>query len=583
MRRLRRTPAVAQCDARADTLADEVLTASAAATIVLGMHGEILVWNRAAERMLGWLARDVIGGALPAELEHSGTIAPWLPALTDRLLGAERPAVLRVRCRHRSGRLVQAELRPTLLQGVDGKPRGVVAVLEDVTARGQLERRLRYQAHHDMLTHLPNRDMFLDRAERTLRTAERTESITGVLMIDLDRFKDVNDNLGHAAGDQLLAQIGPRLLAGIVRGDDLVARLSGDEFAVLLPDLPDADTAIAVAGRVLSALQTPFVLSTATADIAASIGVAIAPDDGNEIGELMRHADAAMYQAKETASGIVVYRPEGHPTQAARFGLLGEMRRALDHRELVVYYQPQVDIATGRPNGAEALIRWNHPTRGLLGPSEFLPAIESTSLISRLTDYVVDTTLAQIASWTAADIALPVSVNVSARCLHDHTLPGRILDALQRHGVPSHFLCLEITETAIMNDPESALAVLTELTAAGISVSLDDYGTGYSAMTYLQRLPVTELKVDQSFVAGLAAGGNDAVLVRSAIELGHHLNLTVVAEGVETAAALDQLRSLGADTAQGYYLAKPMPAATFAAWLTLQPEPAGLPLIRSIG
>jgi diguanylate cyclase (GGDEF)-like protein/PAS domain S-box-containing protein len=558
-------------------LAADVLAASASATIVLDMDGQILIWNLAAERMLGWTAPEVLGGALPAGLEHSGGVAPWLPALTDRLLvtefPTESPPVLRIRCRHRSGRLVQAELRPTVLRTADEQPRGMVLVMEDVTARGQLERRLRYQAHHDMLTHLPNRDMFLDRSERALRHAEHTGSATGVLMIDLDRFKDVNDNLGHAAGDQLLAQIGPRLLAGTVRGDDLVARLSGDEFAVLLPDVPDVETAVAVAGRVLSALHTPFVLSAATADIAASIGVAVAPDHGTEIDELMRHADAAMYQAKETASGIVVYQPDEHGRKPTRFGLLGEMRRALEHHELVVYYQPQVDIATGRPNGAEALIRWQHPSRGLLGPGEFLPAIESTRLISKITDYVIDATLAQVASWTPEGIALPISVNVSARCLHDHTLPGRVLDALRRHDVSSDFLRLEITETAVMNDPETALAVLTELAAAGISVSLDDYGTGYSAMTYLQRLPVTELKVDQSFVAGLAAGTHDSVLVRSAIELGHHLNLTVVAEGVETADALAHLRSLGADTAQGYYLARPMPGAKFAAWLTLQPQP----------
>lgn len=465
-----------------------------------------------------------------------------------------------------------------------GRVRGVVAVLADVTERGRLERRLRYQAHHDNLTHLPNRDMFLDQADRALAVARRTGSSTGVLMVDLDRFKDVNDNLGHAAGDQLLAQVGPRLLAGTVRDGDVVARLSGDEFAVLLPDVPGVDTAVTIAGRVLSALHTPFVLSTATVDIAASIGLAIAPDHGGEIMELMRHADAAMYQAKEAAAGVVVYRPDRDQLSASRFGLLGQMRRALDNHELVVHYQPQVDIATGRPTGAEALVRWQHPTRGLLGPGEFLPVIESTGLITRLTDYVLDAALTEAAVWAANGNALPVSVNISARCLHDHTLLGRVIDALRRHRVPTDRLCLEITETAVMNDPDTAMEILAELAAAGISLSLDDYGTGYSAMSYLRRLPVSELKVDQSFVTGLTAGAPDAALVKSAIELGHHLNLTVVAEGVENGDALIQLRQLGADAAQGYHLARPMPAADFTAWLARESlTPRYHPVDQAVG
>lgn len=550
-----------------------VLAASAAAIVELDRAGKIRVWNPAAERLLGWSASEVLGTPLPAGLEHSPHLADRLQSLIARLSAAETPPVLRVRCRHRSGRLIQAELRPTLLTDQGGRIRGVVAVLADVTARGQLERRLRYQARHDNLTHLPNRDLFLDRAERALRSAERRGSRTGVLMIDLDRFKDVNDNLGHAAGDQLLAQVGPRLLAGTVRDGDLVARLSGDEFAVLLPDLPDSDTAVTIAGRVLSALHAPFVLSAATADVAASIGVAIAPDHGSEVGELMRHADAAMYQAKDTATGVVIYQPGGDEQSSTRFGLLGQMRRALDNGELVVYYQPQVDVATGRPTGAEALVRWQHPTRGLLGPGEFLPMVEATGLIARLTDYVIDAALAQVAAWMSDGITLPVSVNLSARCLHDHTLPGRVADALRRHQVPTDLLCLEITETAVMTDPDTAVAILAELAAAGISLSLDDYGTGYSAMSYLKRLPISELKVDQGFVTGLAAGAHDAILVRSAIELGHRLNLTVVAEGVENADALAELRHLGADTAQGFYLARPMPAADVIGWLSERPSP----------
>jgi diguanylate cyclase (GGDEF)-like protein len=442
-----------------------------------------------------------------------------------------------------------------------------MGLLIDVTDRLRLERKLRHQALHDALTGLPNRELLSQRLSDALGAAASHRRHTALLLIDLDKFKEVNDTLGHACGDQLLAQVGPRLLTAALRENDTVARLSGDEFAVLLPDIPDVDAAVAIAERVLTALHATFPVGGTSADIAASIGIALAPDHGTTPTELLRHADTAMYEAKEAASGVAVYEPDRGQRAPTRFGLLGELRRALDRGELVVYYQPKINLDTRCLHGVEALVRWIHPTRGELLPAEFIPVAETTGLIHRLTDYVLDIALAQAREWSQAGLDVPVAVNLSTRCLHDAGLPRRIIGALDRHQVSADLLCLEITESAIMHDPDSALQVLGELADAGIRLSLDDFGTGYSSMTYLRQLPVTELKVDRSFVLDLATGEADAVLVRSAVDLGHNLGLSVVAEGVENAVTLQALEDLGCDMAQGFYVARPMPATAFAEWV----------------
>ena len=547
-----------------------LLQASPFAIVELDRGGNVREWSPAAERLLGWTADEVLGRPLPrailgAELD--------LSALLPRLAAATTTPTVQLACRHRLGRQVLAEFSPAPVYDRRGRVRGVIGLLVDITARAQLERKLRYQAQHDSLTNLPNRDLLLTRLAEVLSAGAQTGARTGLLVIDLDRFKEVNDTLGHAVGDQLLAQIGPRLLSGTVRTQDLVARLSGDEFAVVLPDIEDTAAVVAVAERVLSALHSPFTLGSVRADIAASIGVALAPDHAEDPAELLRHADTAMYEAKDTAAGVSVFQPHRGDRAPTRFGLLGELRRALDNDELVVYYQPKVDISTDAACGVEALVRWQHPDRGLLPPGEFVPVIETTALMHRLTEYVLDAALDQASAWSDQGHRIPVSVNLSARGLHDQALPARVLSALGRHGVPASLLRLEITETAVMHDPDSSLSVLTELAHAGIGLSLDDFGTGYSSMTYLQRLPVTELKVDRSFVTGLTARRADSVLVRSAIDLAHNLGMLVVAEGVEDSETLTELRELGCDIAQGYHLARPMPADKLSAWLAEQTRP----------
>jgi len=541
-----------------------LIDASPVAIIELDRAGVVREWNAAADSLLAWPAAEVIGKPLPAKLLGRQLDISALLAGLDA--GLPLP-VLQLRCRRRDGRMVDVEFSAAATRDRAGGVRGLMALLVDVTERKRLERKLRHQAQHDSLTGLPNRELLSARLIETFAATKPAAVRTGLLLIDLDKFKEVNDTLGHASGDQLLAQIGPRLLTAALRENDTVARLSGDEFAVLLPELTSVDDAVVVAERVLTALHAPFPVGDTSVDVAASIGVAVAPDHGTSPTELLRHADIAMYEAKDAAAGVAVYEPERGERTPSRFGLLGQLRRALDRDELEVYYQPKIDLTTTTLVGVEALVRWRHPERGLLLPAEFIPVAETTGLIHRLTTHVLDIALAQARTWTEAGLVVPIAVNVSARCLHDVALPKRVADALARHGVPASLLCLEITESSIMRDPEGALAVLRELHAAGVRLSLDDFGTGYSSMTYLRQLPVAELKVDRSFVRDLAAESADTVLVRSAVDLGHNLGLSVVAEGVEDASTLRALQDLGCDIAQGFYVARPMPNDEFDAWL----------------
>lgn len=464
---------------------------------------------------------------------------------------------------------MEVEIRGAAIYGLDGELTGFVMLLSDVTEHQRLTRQLQHQAGHDPLTGLPNRALFADRlaASMTAAAREPVGQRTGVLLIDLDRFKEINDTLGHSYGDQLLAQIGPRLLAGALRSNDTIARLGGDEFAVLLPNLRSADEAVAAATRISAALHTPFPLEGMTLDIEASIGVAVAPDHGTDPVTLLHHADTAMYEAKEFSAGVIAYQPKRADAAPTRLALLGELRRALDGGEFVLHYQPKVSLANGRLEGVEALIRWEHPTRGLLSPAEFIPIAETTGLITRLTMVVLDLALAQVSAWARTGLTVQVAVNLSARCLHDPALPDRVSAALARHGVPAQLLRLEITESMLMADPDRALVILRALAADGIRLSLDDFGTGYSSMSYLRQLPVDELKIDRSFVLDMTGQPNDKVLVRTAVDLAHNLGLAVVAEGVEDARTLTALHDLHCDTVQGYHLGRPMPAGQLNEWI----------------
>jgi diguanylate cyclase (GGDEF)-like protein len=427
---------------------------------------------------------------------------------------------------------------------------------------------------HDALTGLPNRVLLNDRLAQALVDARRTGTSLAVMLLDLDRFKMVNDTLGHQYGDELLRQVATRTSA-TVRTGDTVARLSGDEFAVLLPGT-DGPEAMVIAGRLLSEVHRSFVLDEVTVDVEASVGVAVAPGHADAADAVLRCADIAMYAAKDTKTGAVLYRPEMHTEDASRLLLLGDLRRALDAvDQLTVHYQPKVALRSGEVLGVEALVRWRHPVRGMIPPVAFVPMAETTGLINRLTVHVLRMSISQARTWFDDGMTLPVAVNLSPRCLLDPGLVVQTAALLDEFRLPPALLRLEVTETAVMANPSMALTTLTQLHELGIRLSIDDYGTGYSSMAYLKRLPVDELKVDRTFVLTMDADRNDAMLVRGAIDLGHNLGLTVVAEGVEGPAHVAALRLLGCDIAQGYHYGHPMPPDEIAGWLVAHQVGAG--------
>jgi diguanylate cyclase (GGDEF)-like protein len=423
----------------------------------------------------------------------------------------------------------------------------------------------RHQARHDSLTGLPNRAWFYEQTDRLIGSPRPPES-TAVLVMDLDRFKEVNDTLGHHSGDVLLQTASSRIRHA-VRDSDVVARLGGDEFAVLLPGAGRM-AAEQIAQRVRHALSQRFNVAGATVDIDASIGIALHPEHAADVEALLQRADLAMYKAKEKRTGVTFYSPEfdqGHPS---RLSLLGELRQAIDNEELILHYQPKAALHSGEVTQVEALVRWQRPEHGLVPPGDFIPLAESTGLIKQMSAYVLDTALRQLRGWLDAGLDLTVAVNLSARNLLEGDLPEHVADLLLRRGVPAGRLILEITESTIMEDPQHALAVLTRLSEMGVRLAIDDFGVGYSSLSYLKQLPVDEIKIDRSFVAHMDSEEGDAFIVRSTIDLGRNLGMHVVAEGVETETVWDELTALGCDYAQGWYLGKPMPAAELSAWLS---------------
>jgi diguanylate cyclase len=424
-------------------------------------------------------------------------------------------------------------------------------------------------ATHDALTGLPNRTLFRDRTDQAMRQAKRELTPTALLLIDLDRFKEVNDTLGHHYGDQLLVQVGRRLRAAL-REVDTVARLGGDEFAVLLPRIAAREGAVTVATKLLAGLEKPFTLEGLALDVEASIGIALYPDHGSDADELLQRADIAMYAAKDTHAGFVLFDPTLDRHSPRKLALLGELRRAIEQGQLVLHYQPKVDAHSGMLLGVEALVRWQHPAHGLIPPAEFIPLAERTGLITPLTHYVLDAALHQCRDWRRAGHELAVAVNVSARRLLDLAFPDEVAATLATWEVPAELLIVEITESTLMADPTHALEVLGRLNQMGVGLSIDDFGTGYSSMAYLKSLPVHELKVDRSFVSHMTTNTSDAVIVRSTVDLGRNLGLRVVAEGVEDPATRDELDALGCDAIQGYYVSRPVPPDDLIRWLEQQ-------------
>ncbi len=441
---------------------------------------------------------------------------------------------------------------------------------------------LQHQAMYDNLTNLPNRALFADRLQQAILIGRREKQPFALIAMDLDSFKEINDTLGHSAGDQVLQQVADRARV-CLRESDTVARMGGDEFIILLATVNDQDGAVAASKKILKALDDPVEIAGQKVEIGASLGVVMFPEHGEEPAVLLRQADAAMYLAKQTHAGFKLYSKDLGQGVDDRLVMQGELRRAIADNELVLHYQPKIDFGTDRVSGVEALVRWQHPRHGLLSPDKFIPLAEQTGLIKPLTHAVLQSALRQCREWQQAGLDLSISVNISAISIQDPEFPDQVARLLKENPVSPSRLELEITETAVMVEPACAVDCIRKLCDLGLQIAIDDFGTGYSSMSYLKELLVAKIKIDKSFVKDMAVSHNDAVIVRSTIELGHNLGLKVVAEGVETEAAWDRLKALGCDDAQGYYMSRPLPSDQFVEWLRRSPwgAPTGIPSVNS--
>jgi diguanylate cyclase (GGDEF)-like protein/PAS domain S-box-containing protein len=541
-----------------DTLEEEhrfrsLVQAGADMTCLVDPAGLVTFISSSVTDVLGWSPAAAVGRPL-RELIHPDDIG-----MID--LEVAGPMIVRVIAADATWHHLEVTLSN---HRDDSRVRTLVVTARDVSERHALQERLTHQALHDQLTGLPNRSALMA-AGADLLGGSHHDGPSAVLMLDLDRFKEINDTLGHSYGDRLLEQVGPRLRAHL-RDADVLARLGGDEFAALLPGLSQT-SASAAADRLLHALREPFTVDGLELDVDASIGIAVGDGRAAVMDDLLRQADIAMYTAKQMQSGVEVYTEHADHHDRSRLLLLTQVRRAIANQQFVLYYQPKISLADGIARGVEALVRWQHPTRGLLGPGDFIPVVERTGLIHQLTLAILDLALAQARAWLSDGIEVQIAVNLSARNLHHVALPDQVSEALARYDVPARYLRLEVTESALMTDPDKAMSILGRLNELGVSLSLDDFGTGYSSMSYLKYLPVDELKVDRSFVSELLRNADDAAIIRAAIELGHNLGMTVVAEGVEEPEARHVLLAMGCDSAQGYHFARPLPAADLLPYL----------------
>ncbi|HET6465419.1 MAG TPA: EAL domain-containing protein [Nitrospiria bacterium] len=433
----------------------------------------------------------------------------------------------------------------------------------------QSQEKIRFLAYHDALTQLPNRTLLYDRLQQAILTANRENKTLALLILDMDRFKEVNDTMGHHIGDLLLKQVGSRLRESL-RESDTIARLGGDEFAILLSNI-NYEGVISTAQKTLELLQGPYTLEGASLDIQVSIGIALFPEHGEDVATLMRHGDVAMYVAKHVGHGYAFYSPEQHQQKPRHLALMRELRYAIERDELLVHYQPKIDLRTKRVIGVEGLVRWKHPLGGLITPDQFIPLAERGGLIKPLTQWVLTAVLRQCRGWHQAGKEISVSMNLSAPILQDPEFPDQIDRLLQTCGVTPGWLELEITENVMMGDPTQALDVLMKLQGMGIRLSIDNFGTGYSSLNRIKELPINEITIAKPFVTGMVADENDALLVLSIITLAHNLGLKVIAEGVESHETLNRLAALDCDAAQGYLIAPPLPQAELTRWLSESP------------
>jgi diguanylate cyclase (GGDEF)-like protein len=460
--------------------------------------------------------------------------------------------------RRQDGSLYPVEVRMQLFHAEN--PPVFVAVITDITDRMKAQEQLQFLAHHDALTNLPNRALFLERLDHALTRARWTKRPLAVLFLDLDRFKNINDTLGHDIGDSTL-QVAAKRLTGCVRDGDTVARFGGDEFTVLLEDLANSDDVPNVAQKILEALSRPFDVEGREFVVTTSIGISLYPSDGDDSLKLLRNADTAMYRAKEQGRNkYQFYSSEMSAKALEKFMLESSLRYALERQEFLLYYQPQVNLATGKVTGVEALLRWQHPELGLVSPTQFIPVAEETGLMKFIDEWVLRTACAQGQAWRSAGLPpLTMIVNLSGRTFNEPRMMETVSQVLANSCFAPGMLELEITESVLMHNAQATVEMLEQLNRMGLKLAVDDFGTGYSSLSYLKRFPIHTLKIDQSFVRDVTSDGDDASLVTAIIAMGHALQLNVIAEGVETPEQLDFLRRHGCDGMQGYLFSRPLP------------------------
>jgi diguanylate cyclase (GGDEF)-like protein/PAS domain S-box-containing protein len=529
------------------------------------LEGRIVRANPAMARIVGRSPDDLSGMSVHA-LTHPDDRDASMAEMRRLVADASDGYRIEKRYCHADGHAVWVSVSVSCVRDEDGTPSYLIGQVEDVTERRALRERLAYAAIHDPLTSLPNRVLFMDRLETSLSRANRHGRLVAVLFVDLDRFKLVNDGMGHAAGDALLETVAQRL-AQVMRPSDTVARFGGDEFVVLCDEIADEAVAVAMAERLTDVLRPPVVLADGEIFVSASVGVALSGGDKDSAASLLRDADTAMYMAKERGRArIEVFDPKSHGIVLDKIRIRNELHGALERGEFRVYYQPIVEVATGRVSGVEALLRWQHPERGLLHPGEFLTMAEESGLISPIGAWVLEQSCRQAVAWAAErrregfrGEPISVSVNMSPRQLIDPNFVDDVARIVAATGIAPQSVWLEITEGALAADTESTLGVLHRLRALGLRLAIDDFGTGYASLGYLKSFPVEVLKIDRSFIVGLGTGKEDAAIVRSVISLARSLGLECVAEGIERPQQLEELRALGCTYVQGFLLGVPLP------------------------
>jgi diguanylate cyclase (GGDEF)-like protein/PAS domain S-box-containing protein len=538
-----------------------LIEASPLAILVVDAKANVLMWNPAAEQTFGWTASEVLNQPVPIIPEERR--ASFEKSFADTLSGKTTTNYETVR-RRKDGSLVDVNVWTTRLLDPDGEVSGVMAIVADITDRKQAEEKIHYLAYHDTLTGLPNRVSFEERLTEALTRGESSGQPLAVMFLSLDRFKKFNDTLGHMVGDQLLRSVSERLSASMREGDAM-ARFASDEFAFLLTRIKDADDAAEMAHNFQRILDTPFTVDGQELYVTASIGIGLYPHDAVDAQNLLKNAGAALYRAKQQGgSNFQFYTADMNERALQRLSLENKLRWALERNEFKVYYQPQVSIDTGQIVGMEALVRWQHPEMGLVSPSEFIPLAEDTGLISSIGEWVLRTACAQTRAWHDFGFSnLRVAVNLSPRQFQQPDLLRMIANHLKETGLDASSLELEVTEGSVMKSTESAINTLRELKAMGIKISIDDFGAGYSSLTYLKNLPIDALKIDQSFVREMSTDPNDAAIVMAIIQLAHSLKLRVTAEGVENEDQLRFLRLLRCDDMQGYLFCRPLPVEGF--------------------